>query len=299
MADFNLSITICSWNTLSDLRACLQSLREVKDEADFEVIVVDNNSEDGSPDMVEKEFPEFTLLKQSRNLGFVGGHNLAVQSRKGRHAALLNSDTVVHKGAIAKLSEALDQNPDWGIIGPKLLNPDGSLQYSCRRFPIPMAAAFRNTFLGRLFPNNKQTSDYLLKSWDHQDTREVDWVSGAALFMSESAIKKVGILDPLYPWSCEDVDLCKRTWDTGFKVMYLHDAVITHAIGRSSDKAPNRMIYKVHQSMFRYFKRHILPDSPLLVRPFYLAFTACGLMARAGLFLTKNKIDVVKRKLGR
>jgi GT2 family glycosyltransferase len=96
MPDFDLSITICSWNTLTDLRACLQSLREAKDEAHFEVVVVDNASKDGSPDMVEKEFPEFRLLRQSVNLGFTGGHNLALAERRGTHAALLNSDTVVH-----------------------------------------------------------------------------------------------------------------------------------------------------------------------------------------------------------
>ncbi len=100
MPDLELSITICSWNTVADLRACLQSLRDAKDEGNFEVIVVDNASHDGSPDMVEAEFPEFTLLKQTTNLGFTGGHNLAIKERKGKNVALLNSDTIVHPKAI-------------------------------------------------------------------------------------------------------------------------------------------------------------------------------------------------------
>nr|MCU0317393.1 glycosyltransferase family 2 protein [Fimbriimonadaceae bacterium] len=152
--DFDLSITICSWNTIRDLRLCLQSLRECQHEGNFEVLIIDNASRDGSPEMVEKEFPEFRLLRQSVNLGFTGGHNLAIEKRNGRHVALLNSDTIVHPGAIRTLAQFFEENPQAGVIGPKLLNPDGSLQYSCRKFPNPVAAAFRNTPLGRLFPNN-------------------------------------------------------------------------------------------------------------------------------------------------
>lgn len=299
MPDFALSITICSWNTIDDLRACLQSLRDAKAEGDFEVVVVDNNSEDGSPDMVEKEFPEFRLLRQSKNLGFTGGHNLALAERKGFHAALLNSDTVVHPGAIAKLSQALETEPGWGIIGPKLLNPDGTLQYSCRTFPNPFAAAFRNTFLGKLFPGNKLTRDYLMQDWDHAENREVDWVSGAALFIRGEVLEKVGGLDPSFFMYCEDVDLCKRTWDAGWKVMYLHDAVITHAIGKSSDKAPNRMIHRFHLSMFRYTQKHMISQQPLVVRPFTTLAAAAALALRAGIFIAKNQVDKVSRRMSK
>lgn len=299
MPDFDLSITICSWNTIDDLRACLQSLREAKSEANFEVIVVDNNSEDGSPDMAESEFPEFTLLRQSRNLGFTGGHNLALTHCRGEHKALLNSDTIVHPGAIGTVVEFMQNNPESGIVGPKLLNPDGSLQYSCRRFPNPVAAAFRNTILGRLFPNNRYTRDYLMQDWKHDGPRDVDWVSGAALFIRGNVLAEIGPLDNNLFMFCEDVDWAKRTWNAGYKVTYLPNAVITHAIGRSTDKAPNRMIARFHRSMFRYYKKHNVPESPLLARPFLLAFAATALTIRASLFLTKNKIDIIRRKLGR
>jgi len=297
VSDFDLSITICSWNTIEDTRACLQSLREAKNEANFEVIVVDNNSEDGSPIMVADEFPEFILLAQSKNLGFTGGHNLALQSAKGTHKALLNSDTVVHPGAIKALKDFMDSNPDAGIVGPKLLNPDGTLQYSCRRFPNPIAAAFRNTFLGRLFPKNKYTRDYLMQDWQHDDPREVDWVSGAALFIRGDCLSKIGLLDDQLFMFCEDVDWCKRAWQAGYKVKYLPQAVITHAIGRSTDKAPNRMIARFHRSMFRYYLKHNVPEATPIARPFLIAFAAVALTVRASLFLTKNKIDIVRRKL--
>jgi GT2 family glycosyltransferase len=297
MPDFDLSITICSWNTLADLRACLQSLRQAKDEARFEVVVVDNNSEDGSPDMVEAEFPEFRLLRQSKNLGFTGGHNLALAERKGFHAALLNSDTVVHPGAIRDLAQAMKDHPDWGIIGPKLLNPDGSLQYSCRTWPNPFAAAFRNTLLGRLFPKNKLTRSYLMEDWDHATTREVDWVSGAALFIRGETLEQIGGLDPEFFMFCEDVDLCKRTWKAGQKVVYLPSAVITHAIGRSTDKAPNRMIGRFHRSMFRYYQKHVISEKPPLLRPLFLLGAGLGLSLRAGVFIAKNQVDKIRRAM--
>lgn len=299
MADFDLSITICSWNTIDDLRACLASLREASDEANFEVVVVDNASSDGSADMAENEFPEFRTLRQTTNLGFTGGHNLALAQRKGNHAALLNSDTIVHKGAIAELWKYMSENPEAGIVGPKLLNPDGSLQYSCRRFPNPVAAAFRNTFLGRLFPNNRYSKDYLMQDWDHSSTREVDWVSGAALFIRGDVLDKVGGLDPNFFMYSEDVDLCKRTWLAGYKVVYLPVAVITHAIGRSSDKVANKMIIRFHRSTFRYFMKHTIKEYAWPLRPLLVVVAIVGLSLRAGLFLTKNGLDVIKRAVQR
>lgn len=299
MPDFDLSITICSWNTIGDLRACLQSLREAQSEGNFEVVVVDNASVDGSPDMVAQEFPEFRLLRQSVNLGFTGGHNLALQERKGRHAALLNSDTVVHPGAIARLSEYMVEHPEAGIVGPKLLNPDGSLQFSARRWPDPMAAIYRNTFIGKMFPGNRAARDYLMQDWDHKDTREVDWVSGAAMFLREELLDKIGGLDNALFMYCEDTDICRRAWNAGFKVVYVHDAVITHAIGRSTDRIANKMIVRHHRSMFRYYRKHTVRESSLFWRPFLLIFGAVGLTLRAGAALGKNQRDALRRKLQR
>lgn len=297
MPDFELSITICSWNTIADTRACLQSLRDASGEGNFEVIVVDNASSDGSAEMVENEFPEFRLLRQNTNLGFTGGHNLAIAQRKGVNVALLNSDTVVHPGAVSTLIAYMAHNPDAGVVGPKLLNPDGSLQYSCRRFPNPVAAAFRNTFLGRWFPNNKYVRTYLMHDFDHTVAREVDWVSGAAMFIQGPLVDKIGALDPSYFMYCEDTDYCKRAWQSGFKVVYVPDAVITHAIGRSTDRVANKMIVRFHRSMFRFFRKHLIAESWWPLRPFFFALAALALSARAGIFLTKNAFDAMRRKM--
>ncbi len=296
MPDLELSVTICSWNTESDLRACLASLEKVRDEAQFEVLVVDNNSEDASPDMVEREFPWVRLFRMARNLGFTGGHNYLLGQRSAPHALLLNSDTIVHPGALSELLGFLRSHPDAGIVGPRLLNPDGSLQFSCRRFPNPVAALFRNTPVGRLFPNNRFTRDYLMQDMPHDQVREVDWVSGAAFLARKELMDKIGYLDPGFFMFCEDVDWCWRTWKAGSKVFYVPSATITHAIGRSTDKAPNRMIGGFHKSMLRFYAKNMLPERPILLRPFLYAFAAASLGARAALFIIKNRIDDMRRK---
>lgn len=296
MPDFGLSVTICSWNTREDLRACLQSLRTCAGEANFEVVVVDNASRDGSGEMVRSEFPEVRLLQQEVNLGFTGGHNLAIRERKGHHVALLNSDTIVHPGALKTLAEYMEAHPETGIVGPRLLNPDGSIQYSCRKFPNPVAAAFRNTLLGRLFPNNRFTRDYLMTDWPHDAPRAVDWVSGAALFARAEFVDRVGPLDDALFMFCEDVDWCKRAWDAGFQVVYLPTAVVTHAIGRSTDLAPFRTVVRFHRSMFRYYLKHDVRRAPPMARPFLVAFASVGLLFRASVFLLRGALATVFRR---
>lgn len=297
--DFEVSILICSWNTADDLRLCLRSLERESKTANLEVLVIDNNSEDGSADMVESEFPWVVLHRMTSNLGFTGGNNFALEHRRCGNAMLLNSDTIVHPGAIRTLLDFARANREAGVIGPKLLNPDGSLQMSCRRFPNPIAALFRNTPLGRLFPKNRFTREYLMEDFAHDQVREVDWVSGAALYASREMIDKVGHLDPDYFMFCEDVDWCFQAHKAGFKVLYYPESVITHAIGRSTDKAPNRMIGRFHRSMFHFYAKNMVPEMGLLVRPFALAGAALALSLRAGLFITKNKIDMVNRWLKR
>ncbi|HEY0867944.1 MAG TPA: glycosyltransferase family 2 protein [Fimbriimonas sp.] len=296
--DHDLSVTILSWNTLTDLKLCLQSLSDRRVEADFEVIVVDNNSEDGSPDMVERDFPWVRLFRMDHNLGFCAGHNFALEQRRGRHAFLLNSDTIVHEGALAGILEYAEEHPEVGIIGPKLLNPDGSLQLSCRRFPNPVAALFRNTPIGKLFPNNRFTRDYLMVDFHHDRTTEVDWVSGAAFLARREVIERVGVFDVDYFMFCEDIDWCYRTWKAGFKVVYLPSSIVTHAIGRSTDKAPNRMIGRHHRSMLRFYRKNMLPEVTPLLRPVALSAAALAIGLRASIFIVKNKIDVVRRRFG-
>lgn len=206
----DLSIIILSWNTCALLEQCLRSLQCPQGDLNFEVVVVDNASEDDSRNMVQERFQNVRLVVNSYNVGFGAGNNSGIPATSGRYILFLNSDTVVLEGALARMVAYADAGPDIGILGPKLLNTDGSLQYSCRRFPNLATGFFRNTPLGRLFPNNRFAGDYLYKEWDHAAPRDVEWVSGAALMIRRALVDLIGAFDEEFYMYCEDVDLCWR-----------------------------------------------------------------------------------------
>jgi GT2 family glycosyltransferase len=294
-SDLVLSVQIVNWNAREHLRQALRSLFENAPPFPFEVLVLDNASWDGSVQMVEKEFPQVRLLVSEVNLGFAKGHNELARHARGRYLFILNPDTVVMPDALTRLVQFAEAHPEAGIIGPKLLNPDGSLQYSCRRFPNPVAAIFRNTPLGRLFPHNRYTRDYLMLDWDHNSVREVDWVSGAAMLVRREVYEQLGGFDEQFFIYVEDVDLCYRAWQAGWRVLYYPDAVIVHSIGRSTDLVANKMIITFHQSMYKFYKKHYARRTPFYLRP----LVPLGLVLRASLFILKNYYDAFMRWLGR
>jgi hypothetical protein len=289
----DLSVLIINWNTKEDLRNCLRSLCTQKFRHSVEIVVADNASSDGSREMVVAEFPEVHLVVHSTNLGFGAGNNRAFSATHARYVLFLNSDTLVTECALDRLVNFADAHPDVGIIGPKLLNRDGSLQYSCRSFPNLATGLFRNTPLGRLFPKNRFNREYLLTDWDHTTPREVDWVSGAAMLVRREAFQQLGGFDEGYFMYCEDVDLCYRAHQVGWKVVYFPDSVIYHLIGRSSDKVPARMTYHFHKSMYRFYKKHYARSTPFFVRPLIIP----GLIARSAGQILRYRWLYFKRRL--
>lgn len=283
-APLDLTVCIVNWNTRNDLRRALESIYGCAAEAQLEVIVVDNASSDDSPQMVRRDFPEARLIVNRGNRGFAGGNNEALRRARGRYCLLLNSDTVVHPGAFAELVGFMDTHPDAAAVGPRVLNPDGTVQYSCRRFPRFATALFRKVPLGRLIPDNRWNRDYLMSDWKHDEPREVDWVSGAALCMSGAALAQVGLLDEGYFMYCEDVDWCYRARQAGWKIYYLPQAVVTHAIGRSSDQRPLRMVNEFHRSMHRFYWKHYAQRVPLPLRP----LAPLGIWLREAVVLGEN-----------
>jgi len=199
---------------------------------------------------------------------------------------LLNPDSVVLDGMFEALVRFGDENKDAGIFGPKILNPDGSLQYSCRRFPTVAAGVFRNTIIGRLFPNNSFTRDYLMTQWDHSISRDVDWVSGAAMVIRRKLLEEIGLLDEQFFMYCEDVDMGYRAGEKGWRVSYCPTATVIHAVAKSSDKAPNKMILEFHRSMYKFFLKNYAGKSPIIMR----AIVPMGLFIRGFGFVAKNNI---------
>ena len=295
----DLSVIILNWNTQDLLEKCLRSLECPQTGLDFEVIVVDNASEDRSREMVRALFPEVKLIGNPMNIGFGAGNNVALPTAEGRYVFFLNSDTVVLEGALAALVGYADAHPDLGIVGPKLLNADGSLQYSCRRYPNLGTGFFRNTPLGRLFPNNRFNTDYLMTDWDHATPRVVEWVSGAALMMRRSLLDEIGSFDEDFYMYCEDVDLCwrvnhaPRSEGATWHVAYLPDSVVYHLIGKSSDKVPTRMTYEFHRSQYLFYKKHYRATTPWPVRPLIpigIGLRATGQMIRYRLLYWRRRL---------
>ena len=307
----DLSVIILNWKTREDLRRCLHSIfqsqpslvpvgssrREARGVAvpaahegrppEMEVIVVDNASTDGSPEMVREQFPQARLIVNPDNVGFSAGNNRGIEASEGRYVLLLNPDTITQPGAFAALVAFADAHPEAGVVGAKLLNGDGSLQYSCRAFPTLATGFFRDTPLGRLFPNNRYNRNYLLTDWDHNSPREIEWVSGAAMLIRREVLEQIGNLDEDFFMYCEDVDLCYRARQRGWKTLFCPDAVFTHLIARASDQNAGAMLKERHRSMYLFFRKHYAATAHPLVWPLVVG----GLAARASGLVLKNKVD--------
>ena len=279
-----LSVCIVNWNTREDLEQAIASVLESDPGLNREVIVLDNASEDGSADMVRERFPDVVLIESEKNLGFAKGYNGTARRASGRYLLILNPDTLVRSGSFKRLIDFLDSHEDAAAVGPRLLNSDGTIQYSCRRFPKPMAAVLRNTVIGRILPRNRSTRDYLMADWDHDTAGEVDWVSGAAVCIRPKAWAEVGGFDEGFFMYAEDMDWCLRARKAGWKIYYCPDAVIVHRIGSSSDQRPVQMVIQFHRSMARFYAKHYAADWPWAVR----ALPVLGIWARATLVMVQT-----------
>ncbi len=284
----DLSILVVSYRSLEPLRTSLPTLAAACAGLEFETIVVDNASGDGTSDALRREFPGITVIDHPKNVGFSGGVNRAITEARGRMFALVNPDAHPGPGALTTLVRYLDAHPEAGMAGPKILDPDGSLQYSCRRFPTRWTALFnRYSLLTRLFPENRWTRDYLMLDFDHASVRDVDWLSGACLVTTRKAVEQVGPMDERYFLFNEDVDWCHRMHDAGFSVMYVPDAVAEHAVGASRRPQSISLIWKRHLGMSHYAHKHHAGSWPLMW------LTDLGIFVRALVQIATNPIRLL------
>ncbi|HEY2593511.1 MAG TPA: glycosyltransferase family 2 protein, partial [Chloroflexota bacterium] len=198
----DVSIVVLNYNTREHLRTCLQALQGAVRTSPsgegprVEIFVVDNASSDGSADMVAAEFDEVRLIRSPRNGGFASGNNLALRRAQGDAVLLLNPDTLMPPGGVARLFQTLHERPEAGIVGPKLLRPDGSMHLACRRsFPTPLVSFYRFSGLSRLLPASRRFGRYNLTFVDPDLAIEVDSVCGACMLVRREVIDRVGLLD--------------------------------------------------------------------------------------------------------
>jgi GT2 family glycosyltransferase len=254
VADSNLSIVILNYNTHEHLRACLDSLGRP---SEAEVVVVDNASTDGSADMVAGEFPWVTLIRAPRNGGYAYGNNLALRRCASELVLLLNPDTRLPPRALDVLVQKLRDHPEAGIVGPKLLRPDGSMHLACRRsFPTPPIAFYRLSGLSRLFPRSRRFGQYNLTYADPDQAMEVDAVCGACLLIRRAVIDRIGLLDERFFMYGEDLDWCLRARQAGWAVRYEPDVVVRHQHGAASRKRALRTTFHFFRAMDLFYRKH-------------------------------------------
>jgi N-acetylglucosaminyl-diphospho-decaprenol L-rhamnosyltransferase len=276
------SVVIVNYRTDEALAECLASLVKGATDGAAEVIVVDNGATLAATGFRER-YPQVQLIENDANVGFARAANQGIRLARGRYVLCLNPDTVVHEGAVGKLVAYLDAHPAVGAVGARLLESDGHLQYSCRRFPGYFTIFFgRYALLTRLFPGNAGSRDYLYLDWDHASAREVDWVSGACLMVRGTVVETVGAFDDGYFLFVEDMDWCRRIRDAGWAVAYVPDAVVTHHIGASRGAVPPRVVWARHRGMLRYVQKHFVAPAPLRW------LVAAALTGRAAILVAGN-----------
>jgi GT2 family glycosyltransferase len=251
----DLSIIIVSWNVRELLQGCLASIQQSPGNLALETIVVDSGSTDGSPEMIEAVFPWVRLIAREENVGFPQGNNIGLGEANGRYLLLLNPDTVVVGQALTTMVQYLDDNPNVGVVGGQLLNPDGTIQSSRRRFPTVATAFFESTWLQPLAPAGVLRR-YYAEDVPDDETADVDWVKGACLMTRRAVVNEVGLLDPDYFMYSEELDWCRRIKTAGWRVVYLPAAKIIHHEGKSSEQAVTARHINFQRAKLRYFRKY-------------------------------------------
>lgn len=265
----DLSIVIVSWNVRDLLRRCLASIAPTG--ISCEIFVVDNASSDGSPGMVEAQFPAVHLIANDDNCGFTAANNQGLRRCQGRYSLLLNPDTEVVGCALEEMVRYMDQHPGVGALGPQLLYPDGSRQSSRRRFPTFATTLVESTIVQEWWTDNRLLRRYYMSDTDDDAIQAVDWVVGACLLVRRQVVDQVGGLDEGFFMYSEELDWCRRIKDEGWEVVYYPPARIIHHEGKSSEQVvPARHIH-FQSSKVRYVRKHHGPLQAELLRWFLLA----------------------------
>jgi len=267
----DVSIIIVHTFEGKQLRQTLRSIRRIAPAIQYEVIVVDNNPAAGFFKIIRDEFPDTVYIPLKKNKGFGGGMNEGIRVAKGGYVFIFNPDIQPEKNSLEELVHFMDDNEDVGIVGPKLLNTDGSLQYSCYRIPTFLIPLYRRTPLGKLPSGKKSIEKYLMINDDHSKDMDVDSLIGAALFTRKNILEKVGLFDEQFFMYFEDNDLCRRFWENDYRVVYHPKSVMKHYHNRASAKGGllksifNRFTW-IHLSSFaKYYLKYRRASNPRIV----------------------------------
>ena len=251
-----VSAIIVAWNSESDIAACLESVLAAKS-GPLEILVVDNASQDGTPGLLRGYGNKIVLVENRSNLGFARAVNQGLERARGEYLLLLNPDAALEPGALEEMLSFMDQNPQVGAVGPQLLNPDGTIQPSCREFPRPSHLFWELLGFSKIFPRHPVFGSWRMGYFDHRSLREVDQPMGACLLVRSTAAHEIGPMDDgNFPMFFNEVDWCLRLKQRGWTIFFNPRARAVHRHGASTARDRGSMIASSHQSLERYLDKN-------------------------------------------
>lgn len=287
-----LSIITVNYNTGSFLAQMLSAIYSSPPGFEFEVLVVDNASQDNSVAMLRQKFPQVRVLKNTLNVGFARANNQAIPRTRGKYILFLNPDAIPEPGALEQIVKFLEANPYAGCVGGRLLNPDGSLQLSCRSFPTYISVFFgRRSLFRKVFPGNPFSKEFLLTDMDYDKVQKVDWVIGACILTKRSLLEQFGYFDEEFFLFVEDLDFCYGLKKAGFEIYYFPGATFHHKLGASTEKYWVKSTLHHNFGMYKFFKKHYE------LSPIMGALSALGLVLRVFFIVaTRGIMEVISAR---
>ncbi len=277
----DLSVVIVNYQTFELTKNTINSILEYDYPFSYEIFVVDNASSDDSLDRLRDYFKDkVKFIASKENNGFAAGNNQALRQASGRYQLLLNSDTVVWENTLEDIYCYMEEHEDVGACGCRVLLEDGELDKACKRsFPN-----VKNSFI-RLFhiPTNSEDDDYNLTDLPDDEVYEIDCLTGAFMFIRKDALDQIGLLDETFFMYGEDIDLCYRIKQGGWKIIYYGKSRITHLKGASSKKQKSKLIYEFYRAMYIYYKKHHASESSFIVN--WVVYLGIALLCLLKLFL--------------
>jgi len=252
----DVSVIIVAWNVRQLLHDCLKSVYEKTRDIDFEVIYVDNASQDGSVQMVKEQFAEVRIIENDKNEGFIKANNQGIEIAQGRYVLLLNSDTILLDNAVAKTVRFADANPDAAVFGCKVLNPDRTIQRTCFMYPSVLNMFLAATYLYKIFPKSRFFGREHMTWWGFDEAREVETICGCFSLVRKEAIDQVGLMDERYFVYGDDPDWCYRFKKAGWKVMFAPDGRIIHYGGQTTSQKARAFRLQLEGSKLIFMKLH-------------------------------------------
>ncbi len=248
-----LSIIILCWNDRKVIRDCLTSIYAETRRTEFEVIVADNGSTDGSIEMIRGEFPQVRLIENGRNLRFAKGNNAGIAESRGEYVLILNPDTIIHDGALDNIVAFAERHPEGGAFGCRVTFADGSFQRCMRPLCSPRSEWFAALGLAWIANVSERLHAGEYSGWNGDNERAVGWLAGCFIVVRGELLRRLGGFDPRFFYYFEDTDLCQRIWNEGYKILYTPEATITHLVGQSTNKRFKPLGFALDAQVTRYF----------------------------------------------